>query len=189
MAYTAWSVVFGEQPTAAKWNQLGQNDAGFKDGSNIDNDAILNRHIADNAVGAPQIASGAIYLGQAQRSTDATSTSTTEAEFLALTVTIPAGGRDLLLMLTMPYVYHSAAGGYTEGNIWDGSVGGGTVITFWGVQGNMSVPVTRFVVVPAPAAGSKTYRVGLRNATGSGTSTVQGSAATKRYPTLMAMMI
>lgn len=46
MAYTAWSVVFGEQPTAAKWNQLGTNDAGFKDGTNIDNLAILTRHIA-----------------------------------------------------------------------------------------------------------------------------------------------
>lgn len=40
MAYTAWSVVFGEQPTAAKWNQLGANDAGFKDATNIDNGAI-----------------------------------------------------------------------------------------------------------------------------------------------------
>lgn len=29
MAYTAWSVVFGEQPSAAKWNQLGSNDAHF----------------------------------------------------------------------------------------------------------------------------------------------------------------
>lgn len=35
MAYTAWSVVFGEQPTAAKWNQLGTNDAGLRDGSNM----------------------------------------------------------------------------------------------------------------------------------------------------------
>lgn len=40
MAYTAWSVVYGEQPTAAKWNQLGTNDAGFKDGTNIDAGAI-----------------------------------------------------------------------------------------------------------------------------------------------------
>lgn len=40
MAYTAWSVVFGEQPSAAKWNILGTNDAGFKDGSNIDPSAI-----------------------------------------------------------------------------------------------------------------------------------------------------
>lgn len=52
MAYTAWSVVFGEQPTAAKWNQLGENDAGFKDGSNIDNDAILLRHIKDYEEGS-----------------------------------------------------------------------------------------------------------------------------------------
>jgi len=29
MAYTAFSVVFGEQPTAAKWNTLGTNDAHF----------------------------------------------------------------------------------------------------------------------------------------------------------------
>lgn len=46
MAYTAWSVVYGEQPTAAKWNQLGTNDAGFKDGTNIDAGAINNTHIA-----------------------------------------------------------------------------------------------------------------------------------------------
>ena len=50
MAYTAWSVVFGEQPTAAKWNQLGANDAGFKDGTNIDASAITTAKIAALAV-------------------------------------------------------------------------------------------------------------------------------------------
>lgn len=50
MAYTAWSVVYGEQPTAAKWNQLGANDAGFRDGTNIDDNTILNRHLADDVV-------------------------------------------------------------------------------------------------------------------------------------------
>jgi hypothetical protein len=29
MAYASWSVVFGEQPSAAKWNTLGTNDAYF----------------------------------------------------------------------------------------------------------------------------------------------------------------
>lgn len=29
MSYTSWSVVFGEQPSAAKWNILGTNDASF----------------------------------------------------------------------------------------------------------------------------------------------------------------
>lgn len=46
MAYTAWSVVFGEQPTAAKWNQLGSNDAGFKDGTNMDDDFLIGRHLS-----------------------------------------------------------------------------------------------------------------------------------------------
>lgn len=55
MSYTAWSVVFGEQPTAAKWNQLGANDAGFKDGTNIDNLAILNRHIAAGVINASKL--------------------------------------------------------------------------------------------------------------------------------------
>lgn len=35
MSYTSWSVVFGEQPSAAKWNILGANDASFNDGSGL----------------------------------------------------------------------------------------------------------------------------------------------------------
>lgn len=35
MAYVSWSVVFGEQPSAAKWNILGANDASFNDGTGI----------------------------------------------------------------------------------------------------------------------------------------------------------
>lgn len=42
MAYASWSVVFGEQPTASKWNILGANDASFNDGTGIDNLAIGN---------------------------------------------------------------------------------------------------------------------------------------------------
>lgn len=54
MAYTDWEVVAFEQPTAAKWNQLGENDAGFKDGTNFDDGIILERHIGDGEVTAPK---------------------------------------------------------------------------------------------------------------------------------------
>lgn len=37
MAYASWSVTFGEQPSASKWNILGTNDAAFNDGSGIAN--------------------------------------------------------------------------------------------------------------------------------------------------------
>ena len=40
MAYTAWSVVFGEQPSASKWNILGTNDASFNDGTGIGSGVI-----------------------------------------------------------------------------------------------------------------------------------------------------
>lgn len=35
MSYSSWSVVYGEQPSAAKWNILGTNDASFNDGTGI----------------------------------------------------------------------------------------------------------------------------------------------------------
>lgn len=43
--YISWSVVFGEQPSAAKWNILGTNDASFNDGSGIANGVITSEHL------------------------------------------------------------------------------------------------------------------------------------------------
>lgn len=40
MVYQSWSVVFGEQPSAAKWNILGTNDSSFNDGTGIAAGAI-----------------------------------------------------------------------------------------------------------------------------------------------------
>lgn len=63
MSYVAWSVVFGEQPTAAKWNILGTNDESFHDGTGIDDDAIITRHILDANVTAPKLVETAIDHG------------------------------------------------------------------------------------------------------------------------------
>jgi hypothetical protein len=40
MAYASWSVVFGEQPSAAKWNILGTNDASFNDGTGLNSGSV-----------------------------------------------------------------------------------------------------------------------------------------------------
>lgn len=69
MSYQAWSVVFGEQPTAAKWNILGQNDAGFNDGTAIGDDAIIQRHIADNIILPAQLTSQAKWWSEVGRTT------------------------------------------------------------------------------------------------------------------------
>lgn len=44
MSYAAWSVVFGEQPSAAKWNILGTNDSSFNDGTGIANMEVGSGH-------------------------------------------------------------------------------------------------------------------------------------------------
>jgi hypothetical protein len=43
MTYAVFSVVFGEQPSAAKWNILGANDASFNDGTGIGNATVGSR--------------------------------------------------------------------------------------------------------------------------------------------------
>lgn len=46
---------FGEQPSATKWQYLWDNDYALADGSGISDDAIITRHIADDAVKAANI--------------------------------------------------------------------------------------------------------------------------------------
>lgn len=48
--YVTWSVVFGEQPTATKWNELGTNDASFNNGNGFNDSILIERHFADSAV-------------------------------------------------------------------------------------------------------------------------------------------
>jgi len=47
MAYAAWSVSFGEQPSTAKWNILGTNDASFNNGTGIANMALSTTSISN----------------------------------------------------------------------------------------------------------------------------------------------
>ncbi len=78
MGYEAVSFVAGEQPSADKWNKLGSNDASFNDGTGIADNAIITRHIADNAITAAEIdlitRSGWLPLTQLTRTADTTAT-------------------------------------------------------------------------------------------------------------------
>ncbi len=50
--HTGQTFTFGEQPSATKWQYLWDNDYALADGSGIEDDAILARHIADDVVSA-----------------------------------------------------------------------------------------------------------------------------------------
>jgi hypothetical protein len=52
--------VFGEQPAASKWDQLWRNDDALADGTGISDNAIINRHIGDDAVKAAEMFYGMV---------------------------------------------------------------------------------------------------------------------------------
>jgi hypothetical protein len=56
MAYSAWSVVAFEQPTAAKWNILGANDAVFNDAITGVSNILLRNNVptANGSIGYDQ---------------------------------------------------------------------------------------------------------------------------------------
>lgn len=86
MGYSSWSVVFGEQPSAAKWNILGTNDASFNDGTGI----------ANGVIGASKLATGAnsSYIATSENTTSTSYTGLTTPQ--TVTVTIGANGLALV---------------------------------------------------------------------------------------------
>ena len=114
MAYTAWSVVYGEQPTAAKWNQLGANDAGFKDGTNIDALAITTSHLANNAATAAKIGYSSIAKDQYANFAPSFSTSSTSyTDMSGVAVTITKGNANSALLVNFATANYTGATGHT----------------------------------------------------------------------------
>lgn len=100
--YQSWSVVFGEQPSAAKWNILGTNDAGFNNGTALPVGTCVQIATTqyttvatgttlipvDNSI--PQIGEGNEYMTQAITPRSATNRLVIEAN--AFTSNTQAGG-------------------------------------------------------------------------------------------------
>lgn len=180
MAYSADTFVADEQPTTAKWNKLWSNDASFNDGTGIGDNAILQRHLSSNIVGLDEIATGAILLGYDTKTDGSFTTSSATAvqvTGLGVTVTIPSGSK-IIEVVASGGNHFNAAGtaNYHEMSIWDGTVGSGTQIGSDqfndSSSGGQSPAYARAIVTPA--AGSKTYNVGLK--TNGGTAGIEYSA-------------
>ena len=91
--YTAITFVANEQPTTAKWNLIGSNDASFNNGNGFEDDIIINRHIADDAVQGENLSLESV---EALLGADFT---TSSASFVdsGLKVTLPAIGKWLVM--------------------------------------------------------------------------------------------
>jgi hypothetical protein len=126
--------------------------------------SISSAAIATNGVSAANLATNALTLGYAQTTTTFTSIATPAWQLvtgLTVTVTIPAGSRKIKITVFGRDIFKSG-GGVLDLGIWDGAVGGGTQLADSEpnlASGNASVAYCCAVVTPA--AGTKTYNVGV----------------------------
>lgn len=170
MGYTVWSVVADEQPTAAKWNILGTNDASFNDGSGI----------GTNAITAPKLSTSAINLGFISLSGVFTTSSATAVQVtdMTLTVTIPAGGRSIEIIGQANYLRNGTGAKTSYLALYDGAVGSGTLLDtgiFTSASTNYG-GFTQAKAVITPAAGTKTFNLGLITDSG-GTAAIGGAGS------------
>lgn len=125
------------------------------------------------------------YLGYAQITSNATTTSTSEALVtgLSVTVTVPTGITKVKITVSANSVGNNTSGSYIRVGIWDGTVGSGTELAYMErraaiASSNDSCTV---MAVVAPSAGSKTYNVGMSNDSSSGTATLFASATSPAF--------
>lgn len=187
MAYVAWSVVFGEQPTAAKWNILGTNDASFHDGTGIDDDAILTRHVLDANITTNKLSTSAINLGYAETtSNQAALTSATPVDLTGLSTTITAPASRKIRIEGLVGFTQSTVSGVLLLRIMEGA----TVLQEVQVNPN-GTSITRELCVISreltASAGSHTYKLMGANMFASGNVTVVAAATTPNYISVKAI--
>ena len=168
MAYTALSFVFGETPSASKWNLLPANDAAFNSGG-----GVLGSGLATNA----------ITLGYAEITTNFTSTTTptdVDVTGIAVTVTVPAGGRGVKITVLPQCVASTAAGGTAiDLKIKEGA----TTLATSSIQeltsgmNNPIICIAMLTGAKTPSAGSHTYKATIAQGA-AGTMTFAGSSST-----------
>jgi hypothetical protein len=186
MAYSADTFVADEQPTTAKWNKLWTNDASFNDGTGIGDDTIDSRHYVTNSIDGEHLATNAIKLGVTKGTSTVTHT-TVETTIASVAVTVPAGGRDVLLMVTYPQLYSTVSSDRAQLKIKESS----TVFELYYhglASSSLAGAVTLFATVSAPSAGAHTYIVTGQRDIGSGTVTYYADGSGANI-TLLALLI
>jgi hypothetical protein len=160
-------------------NTIANEVNGSLDNANVKASAAIatSKLAADNGITAGMLSSSAITLGYAQITAAASTASASAVQVAGLTATviIPAGSRRIKITAFCPDLGCGSIADVTM-TIWDGTVGSGTQLSRaygYVAAANQVFPATAMAVV-TPAAGSKTYNVGLH--TTAGTATLDASA-------------
>lgn len=101
--YTAITFTANEQPTTAKWNLIGSNDASFNDGTGFEDSIILKRHLADNIITSEKMGTVAVSVPHASSFAVTTSNkvvyTATKFCFITLYIDYTSGGVDTTITI------------------------------------------------------------------------------------------
>lgn len=163
-------------PTVASLTNMQHTHANAAGGGQLTASAFAN-----NAITAALLATSAISLGSAATGGLYSSAATTATQLTgaSVSVTWPAGGRAALLIFMATGAYTTGATGDIDFSIWDGTVGSGTRLQDGHSSGlPLSNPNTcMFFYSLTPAAGAKTYNIGVQvNGGGGGTANIQAGS-------------
>lgn len=154
---------------ASDLNDIVENIEALAAGTGFNTGAIPTAALADNSVTSVKIPKGAILLGYSAANANQTgiTTSETDLTFASVTVTVPTGGRHILLQILVP----------------NGNSTGGTAdqMRFYFKEGTTYLNTATFspansfgqlqnhhVLVPNVSAGSHTYKVAVKRTNGTG---------------------
>lgn len=178
MAYQSWSVVFGEQPTAAKWNILGTNDASFHDGTGIDTNAIDNANLQAASVTGDKIDTGSIIFASATPGGNSDTTTSWADWGASTTITVPSWANRALVITSVQgwFIVTSASTinartvigsdtGTTSGQFGDGTAASANRMN-----------LTWHDYITLTGTGSKTIKVQGQRASGTGEARVDAAS-------------
>lgn len=173
MAYTSWSVVFGEQPSAAKWNILGANDASFNDGTGFPAGAVVQ---------TVNTKTGAVATGTTVIPFDDTIPQITEGtEFMTLAIT-PRSATNILVINVVAHLSNSFSGiNDLSAALFQDATANALAATNQTMAGTLFVGNFKMThTMTAGTASSTTFRV-RGGAAQAGTTTFNGQSGARKF--------
>jgi len=177
--HTGQTFTYGETPSAAKMQYIWDNDYALADGTGIEDDAIIARHIGDEAVEAHHLATDSLLLGYVEKTStfNTSSNSPVQVTGLSQAVTVPTTDRINKISFSCAAAYNSSSGDFARFTIWRGTVGVGTMLATF--QTKMAAAtndqaVSGFVM-DDPGPGAVTYNVALQRSAAGTATLVAGS--------------
>lgn len=183
MAYASWSVVFGEQPSAAKWNILGSNDASFNDGSGFsagalgsDSDAFANGVCVQmQHTSLTTVASTAIALP----ADDTIPQNTEGAEAMTVTIT-PKSSTNELVIEAVLLLAPNTADHVVAALFQDSTAGALKAVANYQSTNTGMTPVSLNHKMVAGTTSATTFKIRYGSSTGVSTS-INGQGGARRF--------